>query len=477
MSDPDDQFLTPEEVLRMQDSLTGEHREEAARQIEAILRGERRAWYCKRGRKCDGKPHEGYMYSHARGDQWPPPGEDWFAWFLSGGRGSGKTRTGAEYTRRMADRVSRIALIAPTGADIRDTMIEGVSGLQYVCALAGEKIKWEPSKRRVTFPNGCIATTFSAEEPARLRGPQHGFAWLDEPAHYPDIEELWSNLLFGLRLGTRPHVTLTSTPLPTPWVRNIQEREDTRVVRVSTYANIDNLAATFRDQVVAEFEGTRKGRQELYGELLLDVEGALWQEDFLHREPVDWRELDRIVIGVDPAGAANKRSDETGIVVAGRKRDTAWVLHDSTGKYTPRQWSDEVYRLYSLYEADAIVVEKNFGGDMVKDVLLKDQGDLNPRIIVKHAQRSKAISAAPVVRLYEQGRVLHYPPMQNDLSKLEMEMLSWVPSSGAPSPNRIDAMVWAMTELMGNGGVARIATPRGGNIRPTGPLFGFRRSA
>lgn len=438
--------------------------------MEDVLEGNLRAWYCKRGRKCDGQPHQGYLYPHARGDQWPPEGENWFSWFLSGGRGSGKTRTGAEYTRRMAERVGRIALIAPTGADVRDTMIEGESGLQFVCALAGQKIHWEPSKRRVTFPNGAIATTFSSEEPDRLRGPQHAFAWLDEPAHYPNSKEVWDNLLFGLRLGARPHVVLTSTPIPTPWVREIQADPMTRVIRVSTYANISNLAPNFRELVVAQYEGTRKGRQELYGELLLDVEGAMWDADWLIHLKERPNDFDRIVVSIDPAGTANRRSDETGIIVAARRGNDAYILFDASGKYSPQGWAERALSLYKQFEADAIVVEKNFGGDMVKDVIVRTEmgKELMPRIIMKQAQRAKALRAEPVVALYEQGRVFH----TGDLSKLETEMLSWIPGTG-DSPNRVDAMVWAVSELMNATGLGRIRSARGGTIRPSGP-FGMR---
>lgn len=470
-------ILSASEIKNMAEGWSPEARQEAARLIEDLVDGRRRAWYCQSpGRLCDGKPHDGYPYPHARGDQWPPPGTDWFTWFLSGGRGSGKTRTGAEYTRRMSERVGRIALIAPTGADVRDTMIEGESGLIYVCQVAGQGVKYQPALRRLTFDNGCIATTFSAEEPDRLRGPNHGFAWLDEPAHYPNVEEVWSNLMFGLRLGTRPHVVLTSTPLPTKWVRDIQTRSNTRVIRVSTYANLDNLAPTFRDEVVAQFEGTRKGRQELHGELLLDVEGALWQEEYLHRgigdEPP---QMDRIVVAIDPAGSQNKRSDETGIVVAGREGKYGHVLNDSSGKYSPQGWARMALSLYRDYEADAIVAERNFGGDMVKKVIETeaDAMHLNPRIIVKQAMRSKALRAEPQVNLYEQARVFHW----NNLSSLEEEMLTWIPGTG-PSPNRVDALVWALEELMNTTSVGRIKSARGGTIRRRDDFGGSeRRSA
>lgn len=469
LGDPSEpqQSLTPSQILRRATRWSPEGVAEGQRIVEDVLNGNLRAWYCQRGRTCDGRPHEGNPYPHARGDQWPPEGEDWFAWFISSGRGAGKTRCGAEYTRRMSERVGRMALVAPTGADVRDTMIEGDSGLQYVCALAGQKIKWEPSKRRVTFPNGAIATTFSGEEPDRLRGPQSGYAWLDEPAHMPLIEDVWSNLLFGLRLGERPHVVLTSTPIPTPWVRRIQSADTTRLVRVSTYANIDNLAPNFRDLVISQYEGTRKGRQELHGELLMDVEGAMWAAEMLHHLQEPPEDLDRIVVAIDPAGTANRRSDETGIVVVGRKGNDAYVLYDASAKYSPQGWAQRALSLYDRYEADAIVVEKNFGGDMVRDVIQRtEEGKaLSPRIIVKQAMRSKALRAEPVVALYEQGRVFH----TGDQSKLETEMLSWVPGTG-DSPNRVDAMVWAITELMNATRFGRIRSARGGTIRPNGPF-------
>lgn len=477
LGDPEepDQSLTAAEVLRRAAKWNSDGLIQGQKLVEDVLEGNLRAWYCTRGRHCDGQPHKGYPYPHARGDQWPPEGENWFSWFLSGGRGSGKTRTGAEYTRRMSERVGRIALIAPTGADVRDTMIEGESGLQFVCALAGQKIHWEPSKRRVTFPNGCIATTFSSEEPDRLRGPQHGFAWLDEPAHYPNSKEVWDNLLFGLRLGRRPHVVLTSTPIPTPWVRQMQSDPMTKVVRVSTYANINNLAPNFRELVVAQYEGTRKGRQELYGELLLDVEGALWDAEWLHHVQ-NVPDLDRIIVSIDPAGTANRRSDETGIIVAGRRGNEAYIIDDASGKYSPQGWAERALSLYKKHEADAIVVEKNFGGDMVKDVIVRTEMGkaLSPRVIMKQAQRAKALRAEPVVALYEQGRVFH----AGDQSGLETEMLSWIPGQG-DSPNRVDAMVWAVSELMNATGLGRIRSARGGTIRPNGPfgMPGGRRIA
>lgn len=466
-------------MLKEMSGWTPSARNAALEALRARMEGNARAFYCT-NRHCDGAPHGPYDYRHARSDQWPPPGNDWFAWFLSGGRGSGKTRTGAEYTRRMSHRVSRIALIAPTGADVRDTMVEGESGLLAVCALAGEKILWEPSKRRLTFSSGCIGTTFSAEKPARLRGPQFGFAWMDEPAHYDDPEEVWDMLMFGLRLGSRPHVLLTSTPLPNDFTRARIAEKETVTVRVSTYANRQNLAESFAKRLFDKYEGTRKGRQEIYGEVLPDVEGALWQEAMLTHnfEPPA---MDRIVIGVDPAGTTNKRSDKTGILAVGRKGQDYYVLGDRTApedeKMSPQQWARASIKLYDDMKADAIVVEKNYGGDMVKATIeseLKEQGrEGQIRIIIVTATRSKQLRAEPVVALYEQSRVIH---AGRDLAALETEMLEWVPGKGA-SPNRVDALVWAMTELGNLNPPASVASAKGLRIARGRSPFGRRNAA
>lgn len=455
------------DIIAMAESWGQAARDRANEAIGAIQRGERRAWYCKRGRTCDGKPHEGYQYPHARGDQWPPPGTDWFMWFLSGGRGSGKTRTGAEYARKMSEHVGRMALVAPTGADVRDTMIEGESGLIYVAALAGQKLKYEPSKRRLTFENGCIATTFSGEEPARLRGPQHGFAWLDEPAHMPLIEDVMSNLQFGLRLGQRPHIVLTSTPIPTKWVKATQKDPKTRVVRVSTHSNRDNLAPTFFETVVSQFEGTRTGLQELEGRLLESVAGALWSTEIINRENIEPEDLDRIVVAIDPAGTANRRSDETGIVVAGVRGKNAFVLHDASGKYSPMGWAKMAHSLYDRYQADAIVAEVNFGADMVEEIISRNvpSGMLPPRIVKARATRGKAVRAEPVVALYEQTRVFHR--IGGNLADLEDEMLTWVPGHG-DSPNRVDALVWAITDLLNPTPPGSVLSARGMPLGPKG---------
>ncbi|HEY3485649.1 MAG TPA: terminase family protein, partial [Ilumatobacteraceae bacterium] len=470
------------EVLRASENWSPGARAQALDAVLDILEGRRRAWFCDRrpvwiGTEyvsgCDGKPHGRFAYNHARGDQWPPPDPNWLVWFLSGGRGSGKTRTGSEYTRKMSERVGRMALIAPTGADVRDTMIEGESGLLKVASLAGISLKYEPSKRRLTFPNGCIATTFSAEEPDRLRGPQHGYAWLDEPAHMPLIDEVWSNLMFGLRLGDRPQVTLTTTPLPTKWVKERAKDPMTRLVRVSTRANMHNLAAAYQEVVIKRYEGTRLGKQELDGMILQDVEGALWNGDILHRaDDIDPETMDRIIIAIDPAGSANRRSDETGIVVAGIRGDNGYVFEDASGKYSPNGWAERALKLYEKYNADAIIAEKNYGGDMVRTVIERavPKSMLPPRIIVTTAMKSKRLRAEPVVALYEQTRVFH----TGNLADLEDEMLTWVPGQG-DSPNRVDATVWALTELMKPGGELTMASPAGSFLSATRRYGGISR--
>lgn len=439
-------------------------KERFVEEIKRRTEGERRVWYCKNpGRKCNGQPHDGYPYPHARGDQWPPVGADWFLWFLMGGRGSGKTRSGAEYTRAVTQRVGFLALIGATSTDIRETMVEGESGLVRVFEKAGEKIHYEPSKRRITFPSGARANLFSAEEPDRLRGPQHEYFWGDEPAHWPLAQDVWDQLLFGLRLGKRPHGLFTSTPLPSKFVKERAKDPKTRVVRASTFANLSNLAPTFRETILERFEGTRLGRQELEGEILGDVEGALWSEGNLIRSSMGREDFERIVVAIDPAGTANKRSDETGIVVVAKKGRLGYVLEDRSGKYSPQGWAEEADRMYRVWKADAIVAEKNFGGDMVKTTI--ESTDTHARIIITTAARSKELRAEPIVALYEQGRVFH----NGKFPELEDEMLTWVPGQGK-SPNRVDALVWGLTELFDNPGESKIVRPKGtvGRARPDG---------
>jgi phage terminase large subunit-like protein len=408
-----------------------------------------------------GHPIKGdeWQFPHARPDQRPPKWtQDWLTLLLRGGRGSGKTRTGSEITNRVTKKVSRLILIAATGPDFRDTMVEGESGI-LATSPPGQRPLWEPSKKRLTWPNGAIGQGFSAEEPDRLRGPQSGYVWADEPAHWALVDEVWENMLYGLRLGTYPKIVATSTPKPTKWMKALVAQKDTIDRVVSTYANIGNLAPTYRRTIIEPREGTRMGRQELFGEILEDVEGALWNWDIIHNI-LDAPPLQRIVVSVDPAGTANKKSDETGIIVLGIGYDkNLYVLADYTGKFSPEQWGRKVWDAVATFSADAIVYEKNYGGEMVAHVLETTcPSSLPPaRLIPVTSRRGKEIRAEPIVALYEKTKVFHVGK-PGDLALLEEEQTTWVPHE-SPSPNRVDALVHGATELGKNVMPSSIASP------------------
>jgi phage terminase large subunit-like protein len=407
-----------------------------------------------------GNPHGKWNFPHARVDQRPPRWSDpWLTLLLSGGRGSGKTRTGSEITHRVASKVPRIILIGATGPDLRETMVEGRSGI-LATSPPGQRPEWEPSKKKLTWPNGCVGQGFSAEEPDRLRGPESAFIWADEPAHYDYVEEVWSNMQFGLRIpGIDPKIIATTTPLPTKWMKALIAADDTITRRVSTYANLHNLAPAFRKMILDKHEGTRLGRQELHGELLEDVEGALWNWDmFQWIAEEDVPQMTRIVTAVDPAGTANKRSDETGIINIGIGVDKClYVFDDHTGKYSPEQWARTANDALERRQGDAIVPEKTYGQDMVR-FTLENAGYKGARIIPVDSRRGKAIRAEPIVALYEKKRVFHVGK-QGDLSDLEDELTTWVPGGKYPSPNRLDALVHGATELAKHILPAQMADP------------------
>jgi phage terminase large subunit-like protein len=417
------------------------------------LRNDRwRPFYCQNA-QCNGKPHDDWQWNHARADQRPPIGKSWLTWLLMSGRGSGKTRSGSEWVHRAVDFMPRVALIAPTGADARDIMLEGESGILTIAA-PGKRPHYEPSKRRLTWPNGAVATVFSAEEPDRLRGPEHYCAWLDEGAYMPLINDVWSNLLFGLRLGRRPRIVVTTTPKPRPWLKELVADERTILSKASTFDNLDNLSPVFAEEIISRYDGTRLGRQELYAELLTDVEGALWSWEMVEESRVKAApdEFDRIVVGVDPAGTSKKSSDETGIVVAGAAGGEYFVLEDKSGRYSPHGWASAVRNAYDDWSADAVVVETNYGGDMVEHTL-RTSG-VQARLLKVQARRSKALRAEPVVGLYEQGKVRHV----GTFPALETQLTEWVPFDGE-SPDRVDAMVYALTQLSQGRRRAQIASP------------------
>ena len=421
--------------------------------LQAARNDEWRPFYCPRV-DCDGLPHDDWTWNHARADQRPPTDAEWLVWLLLSGRGAGKTRTGAEYTHRMADVTGRMALIGATGPDVRDVMIEGESGLLTV-ARPGAKPLYEPSKRRLTWPNGCRATVFSAEEPDRIRGPEHGYAWVDEPAHFALIQDVWDNLMFGLRIGRRPRVVCTTTPKPRPWVKELAKDPRTRVARASTFANLANLAPSFAETILKKYQGTRLGRQELHGEILEDVEGALWSWDLIEPDRVikGPDPMDRVVIAVDPAGGAKRTNDETGIIVVGRAGEHIYILADRSGRMSPYGWAMAVDAAFEEFSADAVVAETNYGGDMVLDNLRK--AGVPKRVIGVHSRRGKAIRAEPIVAVYEQHRAHHV----GQFEALEEELTTWQPYEDRDSPNRLDALVHGATELLGRQMAGALASP------------------
>jgi phage terminase large subunit-like protein len=381
-----------------------------------------------------------------RPEQQAPAG-DWRIWLLLAGRGFGKTRAGAEWIRERAetDKATRIALVAPTAADARDVMIEGESGLLAIAPDA-RRPRYEPSKRRLTWPNGAIATAYSAEEPDRLRGPQHDAAWCDELAVWRH-DASWDMLMLGLRLGRDPRCVVTTTPKPGRLIRALVKDPTVAITRGATFDNADNLAPAFLDAIVKRYRGTRLGRQELLAELLEDVPGALWSRDAIERGSVAVAPvLTRIVVAIDPAASSGDGADETGIVVAGIDGSGhGYVLDDLSGRFAPHEWARRAVAAYKSHAADRIVAEVNNGGDMVEATLRVIDPNASYRAV--HASRGKAVRAEPVAALYEQGRVHHV----GRLPTLEDQMCEFTGASdrdGRASPDRVDALVWAITDLM-----------------------------
>lgn len=382
--------------------------------------------------------------SSARPNQLTPDG-DWLTWLILAGRGWGKTRTGAEDVAwfGMANPGWRIAVVAPTAADARDTCVEGESGLLNV--LPREVVQtWNRSLGELILVNGTRYKTFSADEPERLRGPQHHRAWADELAawRYP---EAWDQLWFGLRLGESPRVVVTTTPKPTPLVRGLVASGTTRVTRGSTRENAANLAASALAMLEEKYASTRLGRQELDAEILGDMPGALWTLATLDMFRLRAApECKRIVVGVDPAVTATETSDYTGIVVAGMTEDRRGVvLQDASLSGSPKEWAQRAVSMYRMHDADAIVVEVNQGGDMVASTIRAI--DPNVKVVEVRASKGKHVRAEPIAALYEQGRVSHVGVM-TDL-EAQMTQMTVEGFQGEGSPDRVDALVWALTEL------------------------------
>ena len=380
--------------------------------------------------------------------QRPPEGEDWRVWLLMAGRGFGKTRAGAEWICRMASRRPglRIALVGATMADARGIMVEGVSGLLKVAGNRGQRVGWEPSLGRLVWPNGTEASLFSGDNADGLRGPEHDLAWCDELAKWRQAEAAWDNLQMGLRRGTRPRALITTTPRPIELLKRIGADPWTVQTNGRTRDNV-NLDETFLDVMMETYAGTRIGRQELDGEFLEDVEGALWPREVIERCRAPLPEgLDRIVVGVDPPAGAGEGSDACGIVVAGSLGETLYVLEDASVRgLSPEGWANRVAAAAARWEAGVVVAEANNGGAMVQSVLKAADFGLKVRLV--HASKGKSARAEPIALKFEAGKAF----FAGEFPELEAELGGMIAGGGyegpSRSPDRADAMVWAMTVL------------------------------
>lgn len=384
-----------------------------------------------------------------RQSQQIPDGE-WLTWLILAGRGFGKTRTASESVRILVKRgYGRLALVAETAADARDVIVEGESGILR-CSPPWERPVYEPSKRRLTWPNGAIATLYNGTEPDQLRGPQHDAALVDELAKYAYAQETWDQLQFGLRIGARPLAIVTTTPRPIPLIKSLMAAQTTFVTRGRTLDNAENLAASFISSIQERYAGTRLGRQELDAEILDDVSGALWARSWLdasRRKPAECPTMQRVVVAIDPSGTRGDEDDgdSIGIVVAGKGVDgRAYVLADRSCKLSPEGWARMAVTAYREFSADKIIAERNYGGAMVEAVLRSVDRAVPYKEVV--ASRGKVIRAEPVASLYEQGRVSHV----GSFADLEDQMCLFTTDGymGKDSPDRVDALVWAVSELM-----------------------------
>jgi phage terminase large subunit-like protein len=396
-----------------------------------------------------------------RPEQQAPPGDDWNLWLLLAGRGFGKTRTAAEWVREQAKYTNtgqrRFALVARTAADVRDVIVEGESGIINV-SPPSERPHYEPSKRRLTWPNGNTATLFTADEPDSLRGPQFTHAWGDEVAAWrqtPDAAGMtaFDNLRVGTRLGQKPKILVTTTPKRVPLLyaliaESAKNPGKVIVTKGSTMDNRGNLSGAYMEAIMGVYEGTRLAQQELYGEMLSDVEGALWVPELIDRGRESQLPMGTPlrVIGVDPSVAENPR-DECGIVVCAStgERDlykrNAWVLEDASIHGSPDVWANKVVQMARKWGAP-VVAEVNQGGALVRNAI--NTIDPTVKVLEVHSKYGKALRAEPITLAYEQNRVHHV----NYMAELESQMISWIPGETSKSPDRVDALVHALTALL-----------------------------
>lgn len=401
------------------------------------------------------------MWAHE--GQLQPGGEGWRVWLMMAGRGFGKTRAGTEWIDRLASGRSglRIALAGATMNEARRIMVEGVSGLLTIARRERRRINWEPTLGRLTWPNGSQAQLFSGDNPDALRGPEHDFAWADELAKWAQAEEAWMNLQLGLRRGHRPRVLVTTTPKSVALLTQLSSEPFTVTTGGRTADNI-NLDERVIEILTATYGGTRLGAQELDGELIGEIEGALWTTELIERSRIQpltpakgGSAYDRIYVGVDPPAGAGPDSDACGIVVVGRAGDCLHVLADETVQgLSPEGWASQVARVVARWKAGAVIAESNQGGAMVESVLMAADSGLKVRLV--HASRGKSARAEPVALRFEKGTA----GLAGVFPELEAELKGLVAGGGyegpGRSPDRADAMVWAMTAL----GTSRSAIPR-----------------
>ena len=385
----------------------------------------------------------------ARDDQLPPS-NNWDTWLLLAGRGAGKTRSGTEWVRQYVRTHpnSHIALVGSTFADVEKTMLSynrenvpGASGLLAVCPQ-WERPHYARSTGTLKWVNGCVATIYTAEKPDRLRGPMHHAAYVDELAAWGKDVEAWHQLQFGLRLGDHPQSVVTTTPRPIKILRDLIANPRTVVTRARLVDNAANLPQSYIDAILDAYGGTRLGRQEIDGELLTEIEGALWHTEYI--DPYRCAapdKFDRVVIAIDPAATSKASSDETGIIACGQLDNAYYVLADASGRYTPLQWASKAIELYHSLSADRVVAETNQGGEMIETTLRQVDASIPYRGV--HARRGKLLRAEPIVALYEQGKVHHCIAS----GALEEQMLTYV--TGDSSPDRLDALCYALGDLSG----------------------------
>lgn len=386
------------------------------------------------------------LWTHqlARANQLPTEDDSWNTWLALAGRGFGKTRMAAEWLAFQAiiNENTRWAIVAPTFADARDTCAEGVSGIINILNEYGVLKDYNRSIGEIVLTNKSKIKLYSAKEPNRLRGPQFHGGWFDELASF-QYPEAWDMYQFALRLGKHPQTVITTTPRPTKLIRELTKRDGVNIVRGSTFDNAANLAETALAELTLRYEGTRLGRQELYGEIIDEVEGALWTLQQVDESRVESAPpLIRIVVAIDPAVTANENSDETGIVVCGMSGNGHYyVLEDLSCRATPDAWARIAVDAYQRWKADRIVGETNNGGDMIEHLLRQVDRTVSYKKVT--ATRGKIIRAEPVASIYEQNRGHHVGTFPD----LEDQMTSYTVQADF-SPDRMDAMVWAMTDLM-----------------------------